>query len=286
MKILKIMIILVINILMVTKSFSAGILPDSTGHVYKVNRWVSGIFDIGAAAANLSSINRIYGKSKMTNADFLFLNKNSFSKFDQRAFKQDFSKRDKYEKYSAYTLGGSVLIPLFLGFDKEIKKDWKDLMLMYVEMHMITYGIYNFSPIGPTFVNKYRPLVYYDQLTMDQRRTGKYNSSFYSGHVASTAAATFFMAKVYSDYHPELRWKKLLLYGAATLPPLLLSDLRVKSLRHFPSDNMVGLGVGMVCGFIVPELHKFKKQNLSLSMFSSLGANGLTLKWDPSDLKF
>ena len=283
---LKFTIFLTICVLMANKSFSSAIQRDTTNRVYKVNRWISGIFDAGAGVANIMSINRVYAKPVMTDADFLLLNKNAFSKFDQRAFKQNFSKINTYETYSNYTLGGTVLLPLILGFDKDIMKNWKDIMLMYVEMHMITYGFYNFSPIGPTFVNKYRPIVYYDQLSMDQRRTGKYQSSFYSGHVASTAGASFFMAKVYCDYHPALGWKKYLLYGAATLPPLLLSDFRVKALRHFPSDNMVGLGVGMLCGIMVPEMHKNKKNNYMLSMFTTQDANGLTLKWTPDNLNF
>lgn len=261
--------------------FALGFKSDTSSHVYKVNYWITGGFDAVATVANVLSINRIYGKPSMSDADFAKLNKNSFSKFDRRAFKQDPSKRNQYEQDSYYTMGGTILLPLLLGFDKAIMKDWKKIILMYYEMHMVTFGIYNFSPIGPSFVDKYRPMVYYDELSFDVRRTGKNQSSFYSGHVASTLGSTFFMVKVYSDYHPEIGWKKYLLYGAATLPSLLLADLRVKALKHFPSDNMVGLGVGMVCGIVVPELHKMKNNNLSLGMFSTGDATGLSLKWSP-----
>jgi hypothetical protein len=102
--------------------------------------------------------------------------------------------------------------------------------------------------------------------------------------VASAAASTFFMAKVYSDYHPEIGWKKYLLYGAALVPPAILSYLRVKSLSHFPSDDMVGFGVGILCGIIVPELHKIKKKGFSLGMYSTGdGGTGLSLVWHPEN---
>ncbi len=280
--IFKIFLLTTIGLILTNNLFSSGIPRDSSSRVYKVNYWVTGTFDVVATAANALSINRIYGKKDMTDADFLTLNKNNFSKFDQRAFKQNPAKRNQYEYDSYYVMGGTIAIPLLLGFDKAIMKDWKDILLMYYEMHMTTFAVYNYSPMGPTFVNKYRPAVYYDQLTYDQRRTGKNNSSFYSGHVASTVGSTFFMVKVYSDYHPEIGWKKYLLYGAATLPGLLLADLRVKALKHFPSDNMVGMGVGMICGIVVPELHKIKNKNFSLSMFSEHEATGLTLNWNPS----
>lgn len=280
----KIIFVLIIFVFAVNNLFAFE-LPRDTSHIYKVNRWIAGAIDVGGSVANVLSINRIYGKPSMSDADFLLLNKNSFSKFDRRAFKQDPSKRNQYEYDSYYVLGGTIALPLLLGFDKKIAKDWKDLLLMYYEMHIVTFGVYNYSPMGPSFVNKYRPMVYYDQLSYDVRRTGKNQSSFYSGHVASTVGSTFFMVKVYSDYHPEIGWKKYLLYGVATLPGLWLSDLRVKALKHFPSDNMVGMGVGMVCGIAVPALHKMKNKNISLSMFSSGDASGLTLRWMPSEFK-
>ena len=278
--IIKTYTLITIAVFILNSSFALGSRKDSS-HVYKVNYWVTGIIDIGGTAANLASINRIYNKAAMTNADFLTLNKNAFSKFDQRAFKQDPSKRGMYQTISDFTLGGTILLPLVLGFDQTISKDWKDLLLMYYEMHMVAFGFYNYSPMGPTFVNKYRPQVYYDYFTMDQRRTGKNNSAFYSGHIASDVASTFFMVKVYSHYHPQIGWKKYLLYGAAAVPPLILCDLRVKSLSHFPSDNMVGMGVGMVIGIVVPELHKMKNRSVSLGMFSDDKAAGVSLTWKP-----
>ena len=216
----------------------------------------------------------------MTDADFARLNKNAFSKFDQRAFKQDPSKRGIYQTASDFSLGGIILMPLLLGFDKPIANDWKDLLLMYYEMHMVAFGFYNYSPMGPTFVNQYRPQVYYDYFTKNQRRTGKNNSAFFSGHIASAVASTYFMVKVYSDYHPEIGWKKFLYYGAATIPPLILCDLRVTALSHFPSDNMVGLGVGMVIGVVVPELHKMKNKRVALGLYSDDKATGLALTWN------
>ena len=103
----------------------------------------------------------------------------------------------------------------------------------------------------------------------------------YSGHVASSTAATFFMAKVFGDYHPEMGLKKYLLYGAASVPPLFLGYLRVKSLDHFPSDVGVGFIVGAFCGVLVPEMHRIKSKNISLQSFSMPdGATGISVKWE------
>jgi hypothetical protein len=276
----KTIIYLIIGIIYMNDSFASGIHPDST-RVYKIHYWVTGIIDVGGAAANVLAIKRIQGKPEMTDADFSTLNKNSFSKFDREAFKQDPSKKNTYESDGLYVMGGTIALPFLLTIDKKIRKNWGDLLLMYIEMHAITFGIYNYSFLGPTFQNKYRPVVYYDQFDQNYRRSGKNKSSFYSGHVASTAASSFFMVKVYSDYHPEIGWKKYLLYSVALIPPIIESYLRVKALQHFPSDNMVGLGVGILCGIIVPELHKIRKKGFSMAMYTSGDGAGLSLVWNP-----
>jgi membrane-associated phospholipid phosphatase len=60
---------------------------------------------------------------------------------------------------------------------------------------------------------------------------------------------------------------------------------RVKGLRHFPSDVMVGLGVGALCGIIIPELHRWQDKNISLGLYSSSEATGIAIKWQPNFLK-
>ena len=53
--------------------------------------------------------------------------------------------------------------------------------------------------------NRYRPYVYSSESTIEQRGGAK--NSFYAGHVALVATSTFFMAKVYGDYHPDSKAK-------------------------------------------------------------------------------
>ena len=148
-------------------------------------------------------------------------------------------------------------------------------------------NIYLYAPFGPLFQNRYRPAVYYDELgTSGARMTAWNRSSFYSGHAASAAAATFFTVKVYCDYHPELMgWNKYLLYGAAAVPPLIEGYLRMKALDHFPSDVLVGFGVGALCGILIPELHRIKIENVSMGLYSSYEGTGISLKWRPDFLK-
>lgn len=121
---------------------------------------------------------------------------------------------------------------------------------------MLNSNIYSWSPMGPRFVERYRPAVYYENLPLEERNYGRLRNSFYSGHTATVAVGTFFTAKVYADYHPDLGGKKYLLYGLALVPPTVVGIYRIKALRHFPTDVVIGGIVGAGVGFLVPELHR------------------------------
>jgi membrane-associated phospholipid phosphatase len=149
-----------------------------------------------------------------------------------------------------------------------------------VEGHAVTFTIYNYSPLGPTFNNRYRPITYYPEIPDVTRESGHNLNSFYSGHVASCAYTTFFMVKVYCDYHPEIGAAKYLLYLAASIPPLAIGYARVRALEHFPSDVAVGFGLGAIIGIVVPALHKVPcSKYLSLGLSTSPDVVGVSLGW-------
>ena len=258
---------------------------DSSFHPYHVNYWVTGsIIGVGLTT-NYLGVQRVFSKGEISPLELQALNRGTINNIDRWALEQDPSQREIYARYSDYAVASTVVLPVLLLLDKRIKQDWTDVLLMYVETMSITTNIYEWSFLGPTFQNRIRPAAYYDQLTYDQRKSGSNRNSFYSGHVGVVAASTFFMAKVYSDYHPEIGGNKYLLYGAATIPPLLLGCFRVKALAHFPSDVMVGIGVGALCGILIPELHHFQHKNISLDLYSSSEATGIAIKWQPDFLK-
>jgi membrane-associated phospholipid phosphatase len=258
---------------------------DSSFHPYHINYWVTGsIIGVGLTT-NYLGVTRVLGKSAISPLELQSLNKGIVNGIDSWALRQDVTNFSSYAAYSDYTVATSVVLPALLLFDKQIRRDWSDVLLMYVETMSITPNIYEWSPLGPTFQNRIRPASYYEQLTTGQRESGNNRNSFYSGHVAVVAASTFFLVKVYSDYHPEIGNNKYLFYGAATIPPLLLGYFRVRALQHFPSDIVVGMGVGALCGILIPELHHFQNQNLSIGLYSSSESTGLTMKWQPEFLK-
>ncbi|MFL5787823.1 MAG: phosphatase PAP2 family protein [Flavisolibacter sp.] len=261
------------------------VIPDekTTPHLYKMHYGFTIPFALIATGANLYAIPKIiHAKQNLTDVELQSLNPSIFSAIDRWALNLNPANRDKFYKTSDIVLPVIIASAGTLAFDKQIRKDWWRILMMYYEMHAVTFTIYNFSPFGPAFQNKLRPVVYYDYFTLDERRGGNQRNSMYSGHVASGTASTFFMVKVYSDYHPELGGKKYLLYALASIPPLFEGYLRVKALAHFPSDVMIGYIIGAFTGITVPQLHKFKDQQLHLGLNYSSGGPGINLVWNPS----
>ncbi|HRO41686.1 MAG TPA: phosphatase PAP2 family protein [Flavipsychrobacter sp.] len=259
---------------------------QKTPHKYRMNYWFSAGLSVVATAANIYAIpNIIKAKPQLTDEEINSLNTKVFNGFDRWALEQDPSKRDINYRNSDYLLPAIIVSTGLLGFDKEIRKDWLRIFMMYYETHAITFSLYNFSFFGPAFQNKLRPVVYYDYFTYDERRGGNNRNSLYSGHTATATAATFFAAKVFADYHPELGRKKYLLYGLASVPPLIEGYLRMKALAHFPTDIMVGFMIGATVGVVVPELHKFKDRKFHLGLTATPVGPGVCLNWIPEPKK-
>jgi membrane-associated phospholipid phosphatase len=279
-----IIIIVFLSICLVKNVHPQSSTSDSTFHPYNINYWVTGsILTIGATT-NLLGISKILSKVDLNRTEIEILNKDIINNLDSWALKQDPVTMENFEKYSDVTLMSSLLLPGLLLFDKKIMHDKYDILLLYLETMSITTNIFEWSFLGPTFQNRLRPVVYYDQLSYEEKMSGHNRNSFYSGHVASVAASTFFMAKVFSDYNPGIGNNKYLLYAAATIPPLLLGYFRIKALKHFPSDVMVGIAVGALCGVLIPELHRINSEKISVGMFSSFEGIGLSLNWKPDFL--
>ena len=185
--------------------------------------------------------------------------------------------KDKYQARSDLILYSSAVLPFFLFLDADIRQDWVNISLMYAETQAINSNLYGWGPLGPTFIDRYRPAVYYEELPIEERNFGNLRNSFYSGHVGSTATATFFAAKVYADYHPNLGGKKILVYGLAAIPPTILGIYRIRALKHFPSDVVVGMLVGGALGIFVPELHRLANGRASISAVYNESVKGAGL---------
>jgi len=248
-------------ILLCITSLSRG---QSTAPIYHVNRWVTGGICIAGGAASLLAYPGTFHKPALSDSDFTVLEKSAVGSFDRWALSQNIlPDAHPYKLGAISTQIFFGIAPLALAFDQKMKNDRLDLFLMALEVNVVTLSIYQLSPLGPLFQNRLRPIVYYDSIPTDKRREGYNRNSFYSGHTASVAASTFFMAKVYSDYHPELGANKYFLFGAALIPPLIMGYIRLRELMHFPTDILAGIGVGALAGILIPEIHRLAGKSTS-----------------------
>jgi len=253
-------------------------IAQDTTSVYKVYKKVEIPATLGLFASHyLWGFDWVRGKDTYSETQVNNLNPNDVWSFDRRVIYQDALFREKADKISDWGLNAMLLAPGLLALDKNIRKDWLDLLVLYGETHAVNTSMYILTS---GLVDRARPLMYNDDVPMHEK-TGKNTlNSFFSGHVSTTASSSFFMAKIYSDYHPELGNKKYWLYAAALIPPAFVGFYRVKALKHFPTDVITGTIVGAASGILVPHLHKKKKKKHGFSFVPYVGeVNGVYIKY-------
>ncbi len=150
----------------------------------------------------------------------------------------------------------SFIAPFAMLFDDEINDHTGQYIGLYIESLATTAAMYTLTA---GLVDKSRPYVYDESgdTDLNRRLSGNGQRSFYSGHVAATATATFFVAKAYSDFNPDGKGKVWIWAGAASLPAAV-GYFRMEAGQHFTTDVLLGYVLGAATGYFVPELHKKK----------------------------
>lgn len=187
--------------------------------------------------------------------DYANLGPDNINAFDRGATRQDPTKANAAHGLSNVTLFAAPLLPFALGFDRKIRKDGLNLSLMYLQTHSFNTIAYLVTALN---IRRKRPFVYNPREITERKGGQKSTDSFFSGHVSVVTASTFYMAKVYLDYHPEKRHKKWLYYGLATIPSAYTAYFRYTAGKHFPSDMIVGYVIGAAIGILTPEMHQSK----------------------------
>ncbi len=242
--------------------------------VYNVRAVVDIPITVAAFATNYWGLRILEQKEPLDSVTIVNLDPNDINAFDRCATQQDADYAPTAQKISDYGMYAAFALPLLFLVDKKIRKDWAPLFLMYLETEAIVGNFYSW---GAAHVDRIRPLVYHPDIPWGDKIGGGTQTSFYSGHTSSSAAACFFVAKVFCDYHPEWGNKKYLVYGAAAIPPIFIGYYRIKGMKHFPTDVITGFIVGTTTGLLVPHLHKNKKANLAILPVASRRFNGLAM---------
>lgn len=248
---------------------------NSTGSVYQFNyRWELPATAIGYGL-NFYGLSLIRDKDRLDEETVLNLNREDIWWFDRQAAYRDPDRFDRDQTISDVAMNISLILPAALAFDDMIREDWPELLFLYLETQALNANLYVWA--GPMLNNRIRPFVYNPGVPMEPKLGGGTRDAFFSGHTSWTASASFYMAKVYSDYHPELGRKKFWLYAAALVPPITVGYFRFCAGKHFPTDVLTGMTIGAACGVLIPHLHKTAK-NKAYSLLPFVGNyNGLIL---------
>ena len=243
--------------------------------VYKLKAAVDiPLFIVGAGWSGYA-FTEIYSKDRSTEDQILSLDNNDINRFDRwavRPYSEDLGTASNYIFY------GAMALPLLFLPAKETRKDFFKLSFLYLEAMSVTGLLYTGSVY---FTDRYRPYAYSDETDMTWRTRGGAKNSFYAGHVALVATSTFFMAKVYADYHPESK-AKWIFYSGAGLATGTMAYLRHRGGFHFPTDILLGITQGTLTGILVPHFHKrplIKNPNVRITPYINGESNGFALTY-------
>ncbi|HEY0979074.1 MAG TPA: phosphatase PAP2 family protein [Flavobacteriales bacterium] len=224
-----------------------------TSTVYRVNGWVDGPLIAAGTAAFITGMKAQNARPALNGEEVLGLGSFSVPGLDRAALRIDPSGQERAMHISDRVMYGTLAAPALLLLDGRVRKEWLGVYTLYFETAAITSGMQAWSCVS---AGRYRPITYIESATLEQRVDQRNTNSFYSGHTANTAMASFFMAQVLSDMHPELGAKRWLLYGAAAVPPAVVGYYRIQAGKHFPTDVLTGALMGAATGVMVPWLHK------------------------------
>jgi len=239
---------------------------------YNIKPWLDIPLTIAFDGWSVYGMDVIYHRDPIPESEILLLNKNNVNRFD-RPITNNYS--EKARAASDKFFYGSMPLPLILLLDKKIRKDGLKIGLLFLETMGTTGVIYTTSAM---IANRYRPYAYNPDVPMDTRTRGGARNSFYAGHPSVVATSAFFMASVYTQYHPNMK-HKWVLYTLAGGAAVTTGLLRLQAGQHFKTDVITGITIGTLVGILVPRMHqnkKFKVAKLSLYPNFKNGATGFT----------
>lgn len=171
-----------------------------------------------------------------------------------------------------------IIMPSVFLFNHHTRSDIGSLLVLTYEVVSFNYGVTN---IVKGAVDRTRPYAYNPDLSYEERTDAASRHSFYSGHTSVTASLSFLFAKVMTDYHPHMKpGYKVGIWSVAAILPATTGYLRIQAGKHYPTDVITGYAAGALTGWLIPHLHKNKKQKVSIyttRLFNS-NAIGFTLK--------
>lgn len=194
----------------------------------------------------------------LTEEEIAQLSKDDVNPFDRPATENYSVSADNASDVVVWTC---LSLPLTFVFSERIRHDAVTVGLMYAETMILSNGI---TQIVKGTVRRIRPFVYNPAAPLDKKTESDARKSFYSSHTCNAFASAIFFASVFGDYFPASRWKPYV-WGGSLLVAASAGYLRVEAGMHFPTDVLVGAGVGTAAGLLIPLWHRRSEQRLNIA---------------------
>ena len=236
---------------------SLNVIAQEKQSPYKTTLLKDAAWITGSVGLNVLGVLTIQNKPDLTEAALANLDRNDIWKINRGAVGNFSEEADELSYIPFYA---SFATPLLFLLGEDERSNMGQISVLFIET-MATTGAFFTLTAGN--VEKSRPLVYNEDLPIEERLDSDAQRSFFAGHTAATAAATFFTAKVYQDFNPDSPAIPYVWAGAVAVPAYV-GYLRTKAGKHFLTDNLIGFGIGAACGILVPELHKVGNENIEV----------------------
>ncbi|MDB5250393.1 MAG: PA-phosphatase [Segetibacter sp.] len=241
---------------------------------YTTNWIKDGAITVGGIGLTALGVSLIQNKKDLTPAQLATKTRDKVPFFDRSSagFYSPQADDDSYIPFQA-----SFAMPVLMALiNSNERHHIGQVLVLYTETMAITGALFTMATGN---IYRSRPYVYGNKAPLDLRLDKNSQRSFYAGHTAATAAATFFMAKVYQDFNPGSKATPYVWVVAASVPALV-GYLRYKGGMHFLSDNILGYALGAGAGILVPQLHKSKKlKNVSFAPQVGNKSKGLAVTY-------
>lgn len=247
-------------------SFSQIESPYNTDF-YKDGAWVLG----GFALTGLGFYT-VLNKDDLTLQELNNLSKDDIWSIDRWAagnFSESASNLSDIPFYGAFAT------PFLFLLDSKTRKKAGQLSVLYLETLTTTAAMFTLTA---GLIDKSRPKVYNPDVPLSTRLSNNSQRSFYSGHVAATAASLFFAVQVFSDFFPESKAKPYL-WTVAAVVPAIVGYYRIEAGKHFLTDSILGYAIGAATGILIPRLHRKKNTNLSFTANAALDFKSLGIRY-------
>lgn len=205
--------------------------------------------------------------SPLTPQEINELDLNDINNFDKNAIKPYSGSLN-----GDYFLYGSFLLPLTFLANDNTRRDWQMLGVMWLEVLAIQSGV---NLIVKGLTKRTRPYMYDPNTPLEKRQSVDARFSFYSGHTSTTAATTFYIARVFSDYLSN-ELVKTIIWTGAVIYPALTGYLRMNTGNHFRTDVITGYLIGAAIGYFIPEMH-LRNESLNVSFYKNFFNKGVSI---------